>query len=139
MKGDFSRLTFDPGRHYAGVLQQQGRVALDSDWNEDVLDRLNLLAMETVDIIGVCGFPEPGRAFRIVGSRDLNAAPDVFLVGGGPGSRGRGSVQGILSHPDQTASYLSRPDFPAPPRINMPTDGGAPPALVSLEVWQGLI
>ena len=40
MKGGFSRFTFDPTKHYAGVLHQQGRVLLDSDWNEEVLERL---------------------------------------------------------------------------------------------------
>jgi hypothetical protein len=27
MKGDFSRFTFDPSKHYAGVMHQQGRLA----------------------------------------------------------------------------------------------------------------
>ena len=36
MHGDFSRLTFDPGRGFRSVLMQQGRVLLDSDWNEQV-------------------------------------------------------------------------------------------------------
>ncbi len=36
MKGDFSRQTFDPTRHYSGVLAQQGRVQTDADWNEKV-------------------------------------------------------------------------------------------------------
>ena len=34
MKGDFSRITFDPKKHYSRVLMQQGRVQLDADWNE---------------------------------------------------------------------------------------------------------
>ena len=34
MKGDFSRLRFDPEKQYEAVLVQQGRVALDSDANE---------------------------------------------------------------------------------------------------------
>ena len=34
MPGDYSRNTFDPRRHYSGVLMQQGRVQLDADWNE---------------------------------------------------------------------------------------------------------
>ena len=34
MKGDFSRDTFNPRKHYAGVLMQQGRVQIDADWNE---------------------------------------------------------------------------------------------------------
>ena len=62
MKGDFSRFTYNPSKHYVGVLHQQGRVWLDSDWNEDVLERLNLLRQEVNDIIGQCGVPEPGTA-----------------------------------------------------------------------------
>ena len=34
MKGDFSRVGFDPDCHYTGVRHQQGRVLLDRDWND---------------------------------------------------------------------------------------------------------
>ena len=34
MKGDFSRYRFDPAKHYTAVLEQQGRVQLDADANE---------------------------------------------------------------------------------------------------------
>src|SRR5438045_2745266 len=34
MKGDFSRSTFNPGKHYTSVRMQQGRVQTDADWNE---------------------------------------------------------------------------------------------------------
>lgn len=33
MKGDFSKLTFNPADNFSGVLHQQGRVLLDVDWN----------------------------------------------------------------------------------------------------------
>ena len=36
MKGDYSRFSFDPTKHYRAVLMQQGRLQLDSDWNEQV-------------------------------------------------------------------------------------------------------
>ena len=36
MKGDFSRFSFDSKKHYRAVLMQQGRLQLDSDWNEQV-------------------------------------------------------------------------------------------------------
>ena len=39
MRGDFSRLTHRPGKHYSGVVKQQGRIDLDSDWNENVAIR----------------------------------------------------------------------------------------------------
>ena len=32
MRGDFSRLSFRRGRHYVGVLLQQGRVTVDADF-----------------------------------------------------------------------------------------------------------
>jgi hypothetical protein len=139
MKGDFSRLTFDVLKHYVGVLHQQGRVWLDSDWNEDVLERLNLLQQETSDIIGVCGVPEPGTAFQISPNPDPNAAPDDFLIAGGDGPLGRCYVDGILCQLEATTSYLNQPDLPAPDRILMPTDGSALNAVVYLEVWQRLI
>ena len=34
MSGDYSRESFDPRRHFSAVRMQQGRVALDADWNE---------------------------------------------------------------------------------------------------------
>ncbi|MDJ0579768.1 DUF6519 domain-containing protein, partial [Crocosphaera sp.] len=36
MKGDITRLTFDPKKHYTSVRMQQGRLQLDADWNEQV-------------------------------------------------------------------------------------------------------
>ena len=58
MSGDYSRVRFDPRIDMAGVLMQQGRVQLDSDWNEwvAVLDRR--LRAESVDTFGVN--PTPG-------------------------------------------------------------------------------
>ena len=41
MKGDFSRRTFDPQKHFSRVLMQQGRVQLDADWNEQAAIQLH--------------------------------------------------------------------------------------------------
>src|SRR3954447_1245009 len=140
MKGDFSRLMFDALQHYAGVLHQQGRVWLDSDWNEDVFERLRLLQSETRDIVGFCGFPEPGTAFQISSNSAPGAQPDDFLIAGGPGPAGHGYVNGILCEQDDPQeSYLSQRDYPNPQRIAMPTDGSDLTAVVYLEVWRRLI
>ena len=58
MSGDYSRVRFNPRNHYSGVKMQQGRVQLDSDWNEwaDALERRT--RAETVDTFGVS--PTPG-------------------------------------------------------------------------------
>ena len=34
MRGDFSRIRFNRRKNYTAVLEQQGRVALDADANE---------------------------------------------------------------------------------------------------------
>ncbi len=139
MKADFARVTFDPSKHYAGVLHQQGRVWLDADWNEAVFDRLHQDRLETLDVVGGCGAPDPGTAFAISPNPDPNADPSDFLISGGPGAAGRYYVDGILGQLDQPASYLSQPDLPDPPKVAMPATGGTQRALVYLEVWRRLI
>ncbi len=137
LKGDLSRHTFDKLKHYAGVLHQQGRVWLDSDWNDEVLLQLNLLRQETFDIIGKCGAPKPGTAFRI--SPPLPGNPlEAFEIAGGPGPEGRYYVDGILCQLDRNVNYLTQPDFPNPPHIPIPPRGNLL-ALVYIEVWQRLI
>src|SRR5438128_12525247 len=87
MGGDYSWLTFDPRRDHAGVLMQQGRVQLDSDWNEQVelLDRR--LRAETTDIIGRAVVPrETPDGFRI------EAIGGALTIG-----RGRMYVDGLLA------------------------------------------
>lgn len=137
LKGDLSRHTFERLKHYAGVLHQQGRVWLDSDWNDEVLLQLNLLRQETFDIIGRCGAPAPGTAFTI--SPPAAGAPlDAFQIAGGPGAEGRYYVDGILCQLDKSVTYLTQPDFPNPPRLTFPPTGDLT-ALVYIEVWQRLI
>lgn len=137
LKGDLSRHTFERLKHYAGVLHQQGRVWLDSDWNDEVLLQLNLLRQETFDIVGRCGAPKPGTAFTI--SPPQPGAPlDAFQITGGPGPEGRYYVDGILCQLDKNVTYLTQPDFPNPPRLTFPPTGDLT-AIVYIEVWQRLI
>lgn len=133
MKGDFSRFTFDPRKHYSGVLHQQGRVWLDSDWNEEVLERLALLQQELTDVIGPSGVPEPGSGFQLTSSSSANA-PDDFGI-----SAGHCYVNGTLCQLEANTTYLSQPDLLDPPRIAIPADGTSLKAVVYLEVWQRLI
>ena len=66
MSGDYSRTRFQPGKHYQGVLRQQGCVDLDADSNEyvDLQDRR--LRTETIDVVGRCGVsPATPDAFRV--------------------------------------------------------------------------
>lgn len=52
MKGDFTRLTFRPQKHYSSVRMQQGRLQIDADWNEQVDIQTHLINAQSVDMIG---------------------------------------------------------------------------------------
>ena len=65
MGSDISRFTFDPSKHYSGVRQQQGRVNLDADWNEQVDIAAHRIETETVDVIGASGAPRDNAGFQI--------------------------------------------------------------------------
>ena len=55
MGGDYTRFTFDPIKQFSGVRKQQGRVSLDSDFNEfeAILDRRRRAQMyDTVGSVG---------------------------------------------------------------------------------------
>lgn len=63
MKGDFTRNRFRPERHYQQVLQQQGRVQLDADANEQSAIALRRDETTARDVIGSCGGPAEGAGF----------------------------------------------------------------------------
>ncbi|WP_266168805.1 DUF6519 domain-containing protein [Dyella subtropica] len=83
MKGDFSRIRFEPAKHYTDVLSQQGRVALDADANEQRWIDDHRLMTETIDVIGPFGAPmhDPGFAIKVVGGSML-IGPGRYYVGG---------------------------------------------------------
>src|SRR3954471_5928935 len=75
MKGDFTRRTFDPKKHYRGVEMQQGRVQTDADWNEQVAIDAHLRETGTKEVVGRCGAPQGAAGFRIASA----ALPPVFI------------------------------------------------------------
>ena len=52
MTGDFSKWYFDRKNNFNGVLHQQGRVLLDSDWNDQTRIINNWQNQAGRDIIG---------------------------------------------------------------------------------------
>ncbi len=88
MKGDFSRLTGlnAKRKHYNGVLKQQGRVQLDSDWNELISIISHQRKIRTIDTIGHCGAPIHNSGYQILhpggGFADLLIATGRFYAGG---------------------------------------------------------
>jgi hypothetical protein len=123
MKGDFSRLTFDPEKHYSRVLMQQGRVQVDADWNEQVAILLYRLETMTADLIGPFGGPEVGCGFEIKSS-----SKGDFQIGGG-----RYYVGGLLCENHGTTTYLDQPFAPSEKEKAKPGDDHF---LIYLDAWE---
>lgn len=134
MKGDFTRLTFDPSKHYSRVLMQQGRVQLDADWNELVETQLHFLRALAVGLIGPHG--GSNDSFKISLSPPNNPLKDLNV------HSGHYYVNGILCENEErfdtdgnplAVSYYSQPHLRLDPtKDKLP----APPFLVYLDVWE---
>src|ERR1700757_2611771 len=90
---DISRRLFQPAKHYAGAVYQQGRVTLDSDQNEN-----NLLAsgeLQRLIAEAICSGGSPNGGFTISnvhetarpdeqegGTYDFDVAAGSFYLGG---------------------------------------------------------
>ena len=60
MGSDRARISYDPSRHWRGVISQQGRVTIEADWNEAAAIAAEERREELVDIIGPAGTPDGG-------------------------------------------------------------------------------
>lgn len=128
MKGDFSRVTFDPRKHYSRVLMQQGRVQLDADWNEQQSIHQHRFETQTQDVIGPCGGPAGDAGFEIKVGQDGK----TLSIG-----KGRYYVDGILCENESDLAYDKQPDLPNPSDVPTLVSGaGATVGLVYLDVWQ---
>ncbi|HST62580.1 MAG TPA: DUF6519 domain-containing protein [Longimicrobium sp.] len=149
MKGDFSRQTFDPARHFSGVRMQQGRVQLDADWNEQVDLSRHRVETETADTVGHCGGPLHDAGFRIVpladapqGVKDALQAADPDLD---PDTTddlvilpGRYYVDGVLAVCEAPVLFGRQPDLPPELPLNAPNPAhGLQPGdyVLYLDVW----
>jgi hypothetical protein len=128
MKGDFTRNTFNPKKHYRGVLMQQGRVQLDADWNENLDILLNRIETETIDVIGVCGVPIHDAGFGI-----LTTMTPALTAGDFGLSKGRAYVDGILVENDTDVAFSQQPYVLPKPGPKITASGVY---LLYLDVWQ---
>ncbi len=118
MGGDFSRLRFQSLKRYAAVLLQQGRVQLDSDWNEAEAIRDHRQRTLIRDLIGPAAFAGDGFA--------LSADGDRLTVGAG-----HAWVDGLLCELATDTDAGAQPDLPSVP---LPAEPGW--YIGYLEVWQ---
>jgi hypothetical protein len=139
MKGDFSRVTWMPEKHYRGVRMQQGRVQLDADWNEQLDISAYLAETEALDVIGQHGGPMTTTGFALVTRKEdlppAQQAPAARLFPLAPGdfviSAGHYYVDGILCENDSPCAYTGQPDLRGVTAI---ADKGV--HLAYLDVWE---
>jgi hypothetical protein len=152
MSFDTSRFTFNPWNNYSGVVMEQGRVQLDSDWNESLAELLRRIQAGTLDIMGQAVYPATTPfAFQITVTTDASGVNHVNI---GPG---RMYVDGLLAenHGAQStavwdsalaelsgspqppaASPTGAIDFTAQPYYpNAKLPSGSGPFLAYLDVW----
>jgi hypothetical protein len=142
MHGDFSRVTFDPARHFSAVLAQQGRVQLDSELNEAACLMLHYLRQLAADLIGPAGVPldprvQGDKGGFLIDPVSGSSPPDVSI------SPGRMYVDGIMlqNEPlDRGASptYWTQPDGFLDQDVSTDQLPSAP-FLVYVRVWEQLI
>jgi hypothetical protein len=150
---DNSRCTFNPRNDYSGVVMQQGRVQLDSDWNEWLAELVRRTQAGTLDILGRAVYPATTpHAFEITASSP--GGKNTLLIG-----PGRMYVDGLLveNHGDPAKAQWDpalgeMSDSPQPPIASaatgaidytqqpyMPPNTALPagkgPFLAYLDVW----
>jgi len=132
MKGDFSRIRFNPENQYTAVLKQQGRVDLDSDANEQSFIDGYIDGVTNSDVIGQYGGPAGNAGFAI------SIVDNTILIG-----PGRYYVNGLLVENSTSVVYdnqvwLSDPFYTAEELIEAVRYDNCTVQFV-LEVWQQLV
>jgi hypothetical protein len=85
---DISRFTFDPWKNFSSVVMEQGRVQLDSDWNERDAELARRIQAGTLDIMGQAAYPATTPAAFLISG----VTGPVVLIG-----CGRMYVDGLLA------------------------------------------
>lgn len=126
-RGDFTRDTFDPTKHFSRVLMQQGRVLLDEDWNEHVSIMLDHLRTLAEILIGEHG--GRGDGFRIDQVTQTTDKLDFKI------KQGDYYVKGWLCKNAEDQDYRKQLGYPFPDSIDSVIDTSKA-YLVYLDVWE---
>jgi hypothetical protein len=127
MHADVERFSDQPEKQFLRVIQQQGRVALAADGNEQVAILLRYLTALAADVIGPHGTPtgddpkNPGSGFKIVADGSGN-----FTIGAG-----HYWVDGLLCDNPTTIRFR---DQPSPFSMALLNSQGQ--YLAYLDVWE---
>ncbi len=126
MKGDFTRFTFEPRKRYTSVLMQQGRLQLDSDWNEQMSIQTYLQQRQAQDMIGkAAGTPATESGFQILPTPN---GEDLVI------RFGRFYINGILCDFPVTSTFKA---IPLAPTQSAPTQSAPTQARLLFTAMDG--
>jgi hypothetical protein len=149
MSFDTSRFTFDSWHDFYGVVMQQGRVLVDSDWNELLDELTRRLQAGTLDILGRAVYPATTPYAFMISAYEQSGVQHIAI------GAGRMYVDGLLAEnrgPQQSAqfdeslaelsnTYPGAPEVdldytqqPYLPGVTLPQ--GSAEYLVYLDVWR---
>jgi hypothetical protein len=128
MKSDATRDTFDATKQLSRVIMQQGRVALDSDHNEQVAIFWHYLTTLAADLIGPHGAPATSGGFDLA-----TDGKQQLTIGAG-----RYYVDGLLVENPADLAYDQQPGYPLPgdPLGALPPNADDATFFVYLDVWE---
>lgn len=115
---DISRFLLQPNKHYSSLHMQQGRVLVDSDWNERAAIEAEDLRATILDVICARGTPNDG--FLITLSEDPAPDPEIetpdgeyetydFQLAGG--SYYLGGLRLVIDDPPGMETFLGQSDW----------------------------
>ena len=134
MKGDFSRIGFDPDSPYTGVRHQQGRVLLDRDWNDAQEIEARWRAQVGGDVFGsrVLAVPaDSSTAFEVTSAVADATGIHIKLAAGHAWAAGL--AVSLATDVTVDASYLTPP---LAPTVDPKTVGAGVRDAVVLEVFE---
>jgi hypothetical protein len=79
---DLARVSYDPSRHWRGVISQQGRVTVEADYNEANRIAAEENRAQLLDVIGPTGTGNGGYAVTPDPGGDIAVARGTLYVGG---------------------------------------------------------
>lgn len=115
MKTDLSRDSFDPDNRYTAVVQQQGRVITDADWNEQGDIQNHLRRVLARDTLGASGVPREQPGFGITATTNTSGEPDLEI------SSGRMYLNGEIAENSRSIFFTTQPHSPG---TRLPADDG---------------
>lgn len=137
MKGDFSKLDFNPLDNFTGVLHQQGRALLDQDWNAAGQIAGYLRQLQGRDTIGprIAAVPaDAHESFKVVQAEANSGSINITL------HPGRVWVDGLVLQISGAIPYTRQASYLGPPiqdpQANPATITAGVCDAVILEVWE---